>query len=99
MPSQPLRTVADLANVIRARRLALGLDQAELAERARVSRLWVSEVENGKAGAGIARIMRTLAALDLNLVVTDRGEASRSRRSSRSSDLITRLVTRNDKGR
>lgn len=92
MASRPVRTVADLANIIRARRIELGLDQAELAARARVSRLWVSEVENGKAGAGIARIMRTLAALDLSLAVTDRTGGTR-RRSSTSAELITRLMT------
>jgi y4mF family transcriptional regulator len=95
LASQPLRTVADLANVIRARRAELGLDQAELAARARVSRLWISEVENGKSGAGIARIMRTLAALDLNLLVTDRTKVAP--RVSRSNVLITRLMSEQSK--
>ncbi len=91
MASQPIRTIATLANVIRARRMALGLDQAELAERARVSRLWISEVENGK-GAGIARIMRTLAALDLTLAVTERSQDT-PKKISRSTELITRLMS------
>lgn len=95
MASQPLRTVADLANVIRGRRAELGLDQAELAARARVSRLWISEVENGKSGAGIARIMRTLAALDLNLAVTERSKVVP--RISRSNLLITRLMSEQSK--
>ena len=91
MTPQPVRTVADLANVIKARRTELGLDQAELAARARVSRLWISEVENGKTGAAIARIMRTLAVLDLNFLIVERTKVAP--RVSRSNALITRLMS------
>ncbi|MEQ1930592.1 MAG: helix-turn-helix domain-containing protein [Parvularculaceae bacterium] len=62
-----LRTPRDFGAVIRERRRALGLDQAALAARIGVSRLWVSEVERGKPGAGLGLVLRALAALDIEL--------------------------------
>ena len=95
MARTTLRTVSDIGKLIRAKRRALGLDQAELAERARVSRLWVNEVEAGKPGAGIARIMRTLAVLDLRLVAEDREPESTTDKSrhAASAAAITRIVS------
>lgn len=45
----------------------LGLDQAELAQRVGVSRLWIGQVEHGKPGVGLGLVLRTLAALDVEL--------------------------------
>ncbi|HYI39135.1 MAG TPA: hypothetical protein VE053_02325 [Allosphingosinicella sp.] len=95
MARTTLRTVADVGKLIRAKRRALELDQAELAERAHVSRLWVNEVERGKPGAGIARILRTFAVLDLRLVAED-GQADSATGTSRhtsSAAAITRIVS------
>ena len=63
----PFRTVGNIGAAIRARRQELGLDQAELARHAGVSRLWIIEVEKGKPGAGIGRVLATFAALGLEL--------------------------------
>jgi HTH-type transcriptional regulator / antitoxin HipB len=62
-----LRTPADIGALIRARRRELGLDQAELAEMAGVSRLWINQVEGGKPGAGLGLVLRTLAALGIEI--------------------------------
>jgi y4mF family transcriptional regulator len=62
-----LRTPADIGALIRARRRELGLDQAELAEIAGVSRLWINQVEGGKPGAGLGLVLRTLASLGVEL--------------------------------
>lgn len=67
MRSNIIRTTGNIGAAIRARRQELGLDQAELARRAGVSRLWIIEVERGKPGAGIGRILATFAALGLEL--------------------------------
>ncbi|WP_226372763.1 helix-turn-helix domain-containing protein [Allosphingosinicella flava] len=87
--SIPLRTAADIGALIRERRQAAGMDQATLAKRARVSRLWINEVEQGKPGAGIARILRTLAALDLQVRVHDRKMSEE--RTARASQALRRL--------
>ncbi len=64
-----VRTVTDLGELIRERRRKLGLDQAELAGRARVSRLWLSQVERGKPRAAVGLVLRTLQVLGVRLVV------------------------------
>jgi HTH-type transcriptional regulator/antitoxin HipB len=65
-----VRTPSDLGLLIRERRKKLGLDQAELAKKVGVSRLWVIEFERGKPRAEIGLVMRTLLALDLQLEVS-----------------------------
>jgi HTH-type transcriptional regulator/antitoxin HipB len=76
-----LRTPADFGALIKDRRRALGLDQAELAERIGVSRLWVNQVERGKPGAGLGLILRALADLGVELTVgtTDQSGGKRGR--------------------
>jgi HTH-type transcriptional regulator / antitoxin HipB len=67
MMGPALRTPADIGALVRARRQELGLDQAELAELAGVSRLWINQLEGGKPGAGLGLVLRTLAALSIEL--------------------------------
>src|SRR5487761_2129730 len=71
MPPTQLRTPADIGALIKDRRRALRLDQADLAQQIGVSRLWVNQVEGGKPGASLALVLRALAALGVEL----RGEA------------------------
>jgi len=68
-------TPRDIGAAIRERRKLLGFDQAELASRVGVSRQWLIQVENGKAGATIGLLLRLLNALDMNfrLDTGDRG--------------------------
>lgn len=65
-----IRTIADLAAVVRARRQALRLSQATLAAKAGVSRKWVVDLESGKASIEIGLLLRVLDALDLALQTT-----------------------------
>ena len=67
MSGTVLRTPANLGALIRDRRLGLGLDQAELAKRVGVSRLWINQVERGKPGASIGLVLRTLMVLGIEL--------------------------------
>ena len=62
-----LRTPADIGAMIKDRRRALGLDQAELAAQIGVSRLWVNQVERGKPGASLGLVLRALAATGVEL--------------------------------
>ena len=71
-----VRTPADLGLLIRARRRELGLDQQTLAARVGVSRLWIIEFERGKPRAEIGLVLRTLAALDLQVDVAAAGQPS-----------------------
>jgi HTH-type transcriptional regulator/antitoxin HipB len=64
-------SIHDLAATARGRRLALGLSQAELATRARVSRDWVNYFEAGKATVELILVLRILEALELCLDVSE----------------------------
>ena len=62
-----IRTATDLGAFIRERRTRLGMDQIELAKKAGTSRKWLVEVEQGKPGAEIGLILRTLKSLELSI--------------------------------
>lgn len=66
-----VKSIRDIAATARGRRSTLGLSQAEVASRARVSRQWVSEFEAGKSTAEMGLVLRLLAALDLELHVEE----------------------------
>ncbi len=67
----PIRTPRDVGILIRTRRRKLGMDQSELAEKIGVSRLWVSQMEGGKPGAGIGLVLRAFNALGLSVTAFD----------------------------
>lgn len=74
------RTLPQLGLTIRRLRDRRALSQAELAERAGVSRQWVVAVEQGrKNGLEVGLLMRVLDALDASLTVRDDLEAEAER--------------------
>ena len=62
-----IRTATDLGAFIRERRTRLGMDQNTLAKKAGTSRKWLVEVEQGKPGAEIGLILRTLKSLEISI--------------------------------
>jgi HTH-type transcriptional regulator/antitoxin HipB len=62
-----IRTATDLGAFIRERRTKLGMDQISLAKKAGTSRKWLVEVEQGKPGAEIGLILRTLKSLEVSI--------------------------------
>jgi HTH-type transcriptional regulator/antitoxin HipB len=62
-----IRNATELGAFIRDRRSQLGFDQAELAGKARTSRKWLIEVEQGKPRAEIGLILGTLKALGVSV--------------------------------
>ncbi len=70
MPSQ-INSIRDMASAARGRRLDLGLSQAELATRARVSRQWINEFEGVKPTAELRLVIQLLDALGLRLIVDE----------------------------
>jgi len=75
MRSVPIRTPLDLGLAIREQRTRLRLGQRELARRVGVSRQWIVEVEKGKPRAEVGLVLRTLAALGLDLRAAQRSAA------------------------
>jgi len=72
-----IRTPAQLGSFVKNRRLELGFDQASLAHRAGISRVWLIEVEKGIPGVSLAVILRVLAALKASLSVSIKARPSR----------------------
>src|ERR1700732_1709483 len=68
-----LRTPRDLGSAIRDRRRRLNLDQDDLAKQIGVSRKWIIDVEKGKPGVEIGRILLTRDPLGVQLPL-DTGE-------------------------
>ena len=54
-----VRSARELGAMIRDRRRQHGWDQQQLAERVGVSRLWISEMENGKPSVQLDLVLRT----------------------------------------
>jgi HTH-type transcriptional regulator/antitoxin HipB len=73
-----IESIHDLASAIKRRRLDLGLSQAEVAERAGVSREWVNSLEASKPTVELILVLRLLGALGLriNVTVPDPGETA-----------------------
>lgn len=67
-----IRSIRDLAAAVRGRRKDVGMSQAQLAERAGVSRKWIYEFEAGKPAAELSLILRVLDALDFELELAPR---------------------------
>lgn len=66
------RTV-DFGTLAATRREALGLTQAQLAERADVTRDWLARFETGAPNVTLIRVMRVYRALELEIVVQGDG--------------------------
>jgi HTH-type transcriptional regulator / antitoxin HipB len=65
-------TSQSLGATIRRRRVELGLSQSALADVARTTLRFVSELENGKSSAQLDGVLRVLAALGIELVARQR---------------------------
>lgn len=76
-----LRTPRELAMRLKEARREQGLSQAELANRAGVSRRWVSQMESGKKTLEVGLVLRAITALGLECDVRPRGSAT-SRQSN-----------------
>lgn len=62
-----IRTVEDIAALIRSYRQSEGINQKELADRIGVSRKWIVEVEQGKSGVELGLVMKVIQELNIPL--------------------------------
>ena len=58
-----VRTAADVGVRVRALRIQRGLTQSQVAQRARVSRKWLSDLERGKASVSLDLLLRVVITL------------------------------------
>lgn len=65
-----IKTAENLGQLVQDQRKQRGWSQTHLAEKVGVSRLWVSQFENGKESVELGLVLKTIRALDLLLDVT-----------------------------
>ncbi len=70
-----IRRPAELGAFIMSVRRARGLSQDELAEQLGVSRVWIGQVERGKASPRLDLILRALNELEITLSVSTGDDA------------------------
>lgn len=86
-----VRTPRDIGAVIRTNRRSQDLSQSELASRAGVGREWLIAVEKGKANAGIARLLRVLAVLRVELDIRAPSEPPAGEKAAAQIDLASHI--------
>ncbi len=64
-----IHSTAELGAIIRTERKALGLTQDDLAAAGGLSLRFISELERGRATAGIGRVLHVLKMLGLEVVL------------------------------
>ncbi len=64
-----IHSTGELGTLIRAERKTLGLTQSDLAAACGLSLRFISELERGRASAGIGRVLHVLAMLGLAVVI------------------------------
>lgn len=67
-----IKTTGALGLQLRARRLAIGLSQAALAQRVGVERKWIVRLEAGNDTAEFDSVLRTIEALNCDLILHPR---------------------------
>ena len=65
-----IRRPQDIGALVKTTRIAKGFNQKQLADRLGVSRLWVNELEGGKATSRFDLVLRALNELDISLTAT-----------------------------
>lgn len=78
-----MHSIRDVAAAVRGRRQDLGLNQAELAKRAGVSRKWIYEFEAGKSTAEFGLVLRVLEELGFGLELGKDSDAEHQEASAR----------------
>jgi len=73
MTEYPIQTPQQLGSVLQGYRKERGLTQKDVGARLGIAQNTVSQIESEPGRAGLARVFKVLAALDLELVVRPRG--------------------------
>ena len=72
-----VHSIRDVAAAVRGRRQELCLSQAELAERAGVSRKWIYEFEATKPRAELGLVLGVLGELGISIVIGEEPDPAR----------------------
>ena len=75
--NQIARTATQIGAILRRERLKRGLTQSELGSKIGLRQATVSKLEKGEPATRLATLLDALTALNLQLVVTERGKSSK----------------------
>ena len=75
MKSYPVKTPQQLGSVLQGCRKTQQLTQAQVGERIGLAQKEISKLETNPASTSLARVFKVLAALELEIVVRERGTA------------------------
>ncbi len=94
-----VKSVGEIGSLVRDRRKRLGITQGDLAERAGVSRKWVSELEGGKETVQFDAVLAVFGVLaidvgDLNGSAEVAGSAASAGSRSDNADINARIRER-----
>lgn len=73
-PNGKLRDAEDLGEIMRKRRMELGITQVQLAQACKCSPRFIGELERGVAGGNIKQVIRVCRSLGIDLFAKVRGE-------------------------
>jgi HTH-type transcriptional regulator/antitoxin HipB len=76
MPDYPVRTDQQMALLIKSFRKARGLTQADLAQAQGVTQQAASALERNPSAASVGRLLRTLSAMGVELVLREKDRES-----------------------
>jgi HTH-type transcriptional regulator/antitoxin HipB len=76
MKSYPVKTTQQLGAVLQGCRKTRQLTQAQVGGRIGLPQKEISKMEMNPSGTSLARVFKVLAALDLEIVVRERGAAA-----------------------
>lgn len=88
-----ISTLRQLRNLVRGTRLEQGLSQQSLAERAGVSRKWLSEFERGNPNAQLGLVLAVLDALQICLTAHPVPVESPAQESNAIEDFLDRSTS------
>jgi HTH-type transcriptional regulator/antitoxin HipB len=88
------RTAKSIGAAIKQRRIELGLGQPDLAKRIGASRHWVIDMEQGKDGVEIGRVLRALDTLGLTIDISTNAIKTSSGKADIRRIDIDSIVTR-----
>jgi|SRR5680860_496881 len=86
-----------LGATVRQQRIADGLTQSGLADRAHVSRAWLARFEAGHRKAELEQVFRVLGALDLTLALREKRHTPGEAAILAALDVIGRLDAADEK--
>lgn len=71
-----IRTIKQMVTAIKQQRISLNLTQAQLGEKSGLGQSQIAKLENQAVEPGLGKVLKVLAALDLELDLTSKNQTS-----------------------